>query len=635
MTKLISGRVKTVAPDQVSADRYDFLSLEQAEPNLGVPPGNAYVLTSNSDGSRFWTEASGATGATGLDGDRYSTTSTTSLTIGAGTKTLTVEPGLAWTITQPLIIAADVNNNMTGTVISYNSATGVLEVDIDVVLGSGTYDNWTINLTGAAGVVGATGATGVIGATGLGATGLTGATGLRGATGPVGPPGSTGPQGDPGGATGSTGATGSGATGATGPIGLTGPQGATGTPGSPGGATGATGIQGPLGATGATGLLGPIGATGPQGIPGTPGGATGATGLQGATGLLGATGPQGATGLLGATGIQGPAGGATGATGIQGPLGATGATGLGATGATGPVGPIGPPGGATGATGFTGATGATGPAGTFAGIGATGATGVPGGFGATGATGIQGPQGATGISGTFAGVGATGATGVGATGATGPRGLLGPTGATGATGLGATGATGIQGPPGTSSLPVVDTSDNNDYFIPFVASFIGSIDTLFVDNPGLKFNPSSGTMSANVFTGTASRARYADLAENYLADSQYEVGTVVCFGGSAEITMSTVDEDLSVAGIVSEFPAYLMNADLISDAGNTYVVPLALQGRVKCKVVGKVSKGGVLVSAGNGHARAEESPKAGSIIGKSLENFSGDQGIIEIVVGRT
>jgi hypothetical protein len=42
----------------------------------------------------------------------------------------------------------------------------------------------------------------------------------------------------------------------------------------------------------------------------------------------------------------------------------------------------------------------------------------------------------------------------------------------------------------------------------------------------------------------------------------------------------------------------------------------------------------MLVAAGNGYARAEEDPKFGQVIGKALEDFNGDSGVIEVVVGR-
>jgi hypothetical protein len=139
----------------------------------------------------------------------------------------------------------------------------------------------------------------------------------------------------------------------------------------------------------------------------------------------------------------------------------------------------------------------------------------------------------------------------------------------------------------------------------------------------------SSDIYANLFRGTATTARYADLAENYLGDVKYEEGTVVMFGGDAEVTLA-LDGTRKVAGVVSTNPAHLMNDGL---KGET-VVALALQGRVPCKVVGKICKGDMLVAAGNGYARAEEDPKMGQVIGKALEDFDGDHGVIEVVVGR-
>jgi hypothetical protein len=73
-----------------------------------------------------------------------------------------------------------------------------------------------------------------------------------------------------------------------------------------------------------------------------------------------------------------------------------------------------------------------------------------------------------------------------------------------------------------------------------------------------------------------------------------------------------------------------MNTGLAGDN----VVALALTGRVPCLVQGNVRKGDMMVSAGNGRARAEANPRVGSVIGKALENFDGPEGIIEVVVGR-
>jgi hypothetical protein len=137
------------------------------------------------------------------------------------------------------------------------------------------------------------------------------------------------------------------------------------------------------------------------------------------------------------------------------------------------------------------------------------------------------------------------------------------------------------------------------------------------------------TVYAGTFDGTATAAQYADLAENYLADADYNSGTVLEFGGKFEITLAE-DETCRVAGIVSSNPAHLMNSGLQGD----HVVALALQGRVPCKVRGKIRKGDMLVSGGNGYARPTHDPKIGTIVGKALEDFDGSDGVIEVVVGR-
>jgi hypothetical protein len=140
----------------------------------------------------------------------------------------------------------------------------------------------------------------------------------------------------------------------------------------------------------------------------------------------------------------------------------------------------------------------------------------------------------------------------------------------------------------------------------------------------------SGNVTAAFFNGTATSAQYADLAENYLADLPYQPGTVVSFGGDKEVTVSAVDLDPLVAGVISTNPAYTMNSGL---TGN-YTTPVALMGRVPCRVTGTVARGAMMVSNGDGTARAEVNPIMGSVIGKALESFDGVTGVIEIVVGK-
>jgi hypothetical protein len=148
----------------------------------------------------------------------------------------------------------------------------------------------------------------------------------------------------------------------------------------------------------------------------------------------------------------------------------------------------------------------------------------------------------------------------------------------------------------------------------------------FYNNPGTGFE----NIRVNEMFGMAASARFADLAERYQADAAYEPGTVLEFGGEFEVTLANEDSTTRVAGVVSTDPAFLMNSKL---EGNN-VVPVALTGRVPCKVRGKIRKGDLMVVAGNGYARAEAKPGVGTIIGKALENFDGDEGTIEVVVGR-
>lgn len=131
----------------------------------------------------------------------------------------------------------------------------------------------------------------------------------------------------------------------------------------------------------------------------------------------------------------------------------------------------------------------------------------------------------------------------------------------------------------------------------------------------------------NVY-GVAIQAKYADLAEKYSADAVYLPGTVVVFGGSAEITVSAEGHTTAVAGVISTNPAYLMNSD---SSG----LPVALSGRVPCQVQGPVNKGDRLVNVLPGVAGrlnpAEYQP--GCVIGHALASVpDGQLATIEVVI---
>ena len=137
----------------------------------------------------------------------------------------------------------------------------------------------------------------------------------------------------------------------------------------------------------------------------------------------------------------------------------------------------------------------------------------------------------------------------------------------------------------------------------------------------------SGNFAAGTVTALATSAQYADIAEMYSSDHPHEPGTVLEFGGEAEVKRSSQDASPRVAGVVSTKPAHLMN----NKQGG---VAVALVGRVPTHVVGPVRKGDMMVSTADGRARAEANPAMGTVIGKALEDFDDAQGTIEVVVGR-
>jgi len=143
-------------------------------------------------------------------------------------------------------------------------------------------------------------------------------------------------------------------------------------------------------------------------------------------------------------------------------------------------------------------------------------------------------------------------------------------------------------------------------------------------------NIGSATTYFNTVHAKATSAQYADVAEYYASDANYEPGTVLMFGGNKEVTICNTPNDTRVAGVVSTNPAHLMNAGIEA----THSIALALIGRVPTKVLGPVSQGSLMVSAANGYAQACTTPQPGTVIGKAIENFQGISGTIEILVGR-
>jgi hypothetical protein len=153
-------------------------------------------------------------------------------------------------------------------------------------------------------------------------------------------------------------------------------------------------------------------------------------------------------------------------------------------------------------------------------------------------------------------------------------------------------------------------------------------------------NTTAGTITGRwTLTGTSPnesrlQATYsADLAEYYEGDQEYEVGTVLVFGGDKEVTLTNIKGDTRVAGVVSNTAAFVMY-----DACPGHKNLVALQGRVPCRVVGKIRKGDMLVTSGIAGVAvaAGNDVKVGTVVGKALVEYDSDHvGTIEIAVGRT
>ena len=107
-------------------------------------------------------------------------------------------------------------------------------------------------------------------------------------------------------------------------------------------------------------------------------------------------------------------------------------------------------------------------------------------------------------------------------------------------------------------------------------------------------SPTFANVTATAFNGTATYAKYADLAERYAADAEYAEGTVMAFGGDAEVTAAAGYGSGKLAGVVSHKPAVAMNAEAGDDATHPFI---ALQGRVPVRVEGDVKKGDILVAS--------------------------------------
>jgi hypothetical protein len=140
----------------------------------------------------------------------------------------------------------------------------------------------------------------------------------------------------------------------------------------------------------------------------------------------------------------------------------------------------------------------------------------------------------------------------------------------------------------------------------------------------------SFTAGSSLALPAGTRSYYADIAERYTSDQQYESGTVVMFGGEQEVTVANIPSTTKVAGIITTEPAQVLNSELENS------VAIALVGRVPCKVTGVISKGDMLVvSRTPGVLTSAAVPTPGSIVAKAMEFYNSNEvGVIEVMVTR-
>ena len=133
----------------------------------------------------------------------------------------------------------------------------------------------------------------------------------------------------------------------------------------------------------------------------------------------------------------------------------------------------------------------------------------------------------------------------------------------------------------------------------------------------------NGNLVANVFTGTASRARYADLAEKYSTAEELAPGTAVAVGGDDDYEVRPAKSSDVCIGVVSTDPAYMMN----SDAEGQYI---GLKGRLPIRVKGPVAKGQAIYAWEDGVCSTVQTT---ALVGIALEsNEIGDEKLVECVL---
>lgn len=147
-----SGHASTAATQATNASN----SATAAASSATSASNSATAAASSATSASSSATAAAASAATAVAAPGTSATSTTSLAVGEGSKSLTIQTGKSLVVGMPVVIArtaAPATTYMVGIVTAYTSGTGALVVEVSSSLGSGTYTDWTVSLTGPQGAL--------------------------------------------------------------------------------------------------------------------------------------------------------------------------------------------------------------------------------------------------------------------------------------------------------------------------------------------------------------------------------------------------------------------------------------------------------------------------------------------------
>ena len=128
----------TITANTITLQIRDFMGI--VEPGVGTNTRSSTITNEHQYNlqNQGWTQGTAWTGI-----------STTSVTIGTGSQTFTIQTGLTIPTNHPQVSIYSTFNgvttlNMSANVTSYNSGTGSLVVSVFAINGAGTFNNWTI-----------------------------------------------------------------------------------------------------------------------------------------------------------------------------------------------------------------------------------------------------------------------------------------------------------------------------------------------------------------------------------------------------------------------------------------------------------------------------------------------------------